>query len=110
MIGRPPVSTLFPYTTLFRSRRSAAAAADAQSIAVPVGMRRAPAVRRLDDDVERFVGRPPPERTPDSIAGRKQHGGISRTAVSHGDRHLAAGHSLHRRDVLADRGRATVAE
>src|SRR3989442_7046772 len=29
MIRRPPRSTLFPYTTLFRSRRSRSAAADA---------------------------------------------------------------------------------
>src|SRR3712207_7366044 len=28
MIRRPPRSTLFPYTTLFRSRRAAAASAD----------------------------------------------------------------------------------
>src|SRR2546427_6231736 len=32
MIRRPPRSTLFPYTTLFRSRAPAAAAADTRSL------------------------------------------------------------------------------
>src|SRR3712207_8859150 len=35
MIRRPPRSTLFPYTTLFRSALGAAAAADAEMLLVP---------------------------------------------------------------------------
>src|SRR2546423_14432719 len=39
MIRRPPRSTLFPYTTLFRSRRSCGSAASWSDIAPPDGQR-----------------------------------------------------------------------
>src|SRR3970040_514025 len=38
MIRRPPRSTLFPYTTLFRSMRVIAAAATASAVAVVLGV------------------------------------------------------------------------
>src|SRR2546430_11829970 len=38
MIRRPPRSTLFPYTTLFRSRRAVTADAPGEEVAVPVGV------------------------------------------------------------------------
>src|SRR6266498_6062858 len=51
MIRRPPRSTLFPYTTLFRSRRGAQNGARAPAL----GLRR---VReRMLEDVERLLGR-----------------------------------------------------
>ena len=34
MIRRPPISTLFPYTTLFRSDKTVAVSGDAETVAV----------------------------------------------------------------------------
>src|SRR5438876_11280585 len=39
MIRRPPRSTLFPYTTLFRSRVPSAAAANFDAVAIVIGNR-----------------------------------------------------------------------
>src|SRR5258706_654755 len=48
MIRRPPRSTLFPYTTLFRSLRSRSTIAW-PAHAPPLGMRRAPRLRRSEE-------------------------------------------------------------
>src|SRR3712207_8206150 len=60
MIRRPPRSTLFPYTTLFRSRDGAGAARDGRAV------RRRPRRRLLRHDAgapgrARSRGRPPPD-------------------------------------------------
>src|SRR3712207_8063625 len=47
MIRRPPRSTLFPYTTLFRSLEEAALGVELELVSAPLG--------RLDDDVQRVV-------------------------------------------------------
>src|SRR5438876_8529533 len=57
MIRRPPSSTLFPYTTLFRSHAAVAAGDDQvrQAVAIPVGEDRlGVAVRRPDRLAVRF--------------------------------------------------------
>src|SRR5437588_1817792 len=46
MVLRPPRSTLFPYTTLFRSRRTSAEPGSAARPAVPPGCRPALSSRR----------------------------------------------------------------
>src|SRR5689334_24152436 len=64
MIRRPPKSTLFPYTTLFRSDLDAAGRGIAHEACDPVAIHRAPGERLEDEHVERaldeidvFVGR-----------------------------------------------------
>src|SRR5256884_7631658 len=47
MIRRPPRSTLFPYTTLFRSPVAFARVPAARAVAVPVAVARAPAARAV---------------------------------------------------------------
>src|SRR5256884_6603454 len=47
MIRRPPRSTLFPYTTLFRSPVAVARVPAARAVAVPVAAARAPAARAV---------------------------------------------------------------
>src|SRR5258708_32760027 len=60
MIRRPPRSTLFPYTTLFRSGRRAARPARARS------------ARRLQDQPAPVgQGSPRPERGPRAVGDRK---------------------------------------
>src|SRR2546427_8186992 len=52
MIRRPPRSTLFPYTTLFRSTRIESGWLDASGFELPSGLTREPrssAVRSLDN-------------------------------------------------------------
>src|SRR2546430_13281869 len=68
MIRRPPRSTLFPYTTLFRSRRAAAGGLVGQP---PHG------ARRRDDRVGVGAVRVPDERVPGRFAGRPA--GVSRS-------------------------------
>src|SRR5260370_29212686 len=46
MIRRPPRSTLFPYTTLFRSRRRGSARSRAQDQGAPPGSQRGPDLQR----------------------------------------------------------------
>src|SRR3712207_6922827 len=53
MIRRPPRSTLFPYTTLFRSRDRPAAADHGEASLVAVGERRAPPASDRREDVPR---------------------------------------------------------
>src|SRR2546428_9362930 len=59
MIRRPPRSTLFPYTTLFRSRRAALSARKNNGLA-----RHAPASKELVAAGEDFVEGLGPERNP----------------------------------------------
>src|SRR3712207_7960995 len=56
MIRRPPRSTLFPYTTLFRSQLSSAARGPARLQALAAPARRRPGPRRL----QHRRGREPP--------------------------------------------------
>src|SRR5256885_7399524 len=56
MIRRPPRSTLFPYTTLFRSLAQEALAAEGHG-ARPRRRRREPAVARGRQDFPEFAGR-----------------------------------------------------
>src|SRR5260370_21719239 len=58
MIRRPPRSTLFPYTTLFRSAASATAQASVPTLPTQSRQRRARS-NRLS-----ATGRPPPRRRP----------------------------------------------
>src|SRR3712207_7881478 len=63
MIRRPPRSTLFPYTTLFRSRereRAADADQDADQSADQAEQ------DRLDQELEEHVARPRPDRHADA--------------------------------------------
>src|SRR3712207_7796974 len=78
MIRRPPRSTLFPYTTLFRSARPAA------------GRPRSPARRRGGAAALRRVGaglelpvrhRGPRDRRRDDPAGLDRHGGPDRKST-----------------------------
>src|SRR3712207_8476753 len=62
MIRRPPRSTLFPYTTLFRSERDRAGATEVHGAGVgqhhpAVGDRRGAAVAVVDDEVRDVGGR-----------------------------------------------------
>src|SRR3712207_8409785 len=50
MIRRPPRSTLFPYTTLFRSRRPGGGIRDSEGEAQPAAARRGAAGRRPRQD------------------------------------------------------------
>src|SRR2546430_5610195 len=52
MIRRPPRSTLFPYTTLFRSRAGVEAAREAEQTAAPAATARAHVDRREDRSEE----------------------------------------------------------
>src|SRR3712207_7554556 len=47
MIRRPPRSTLFPYTTLFRSGREVAGVQDQVRVAQPLDRQAAPAARHV---------------------------------------------------------------
>src|SRR2546427_5263810 len=58
MIRRPPRSTLFPYTTLFRSRCAAVVLGRRQ----PHALRRRPHGRQLDDGADQRPGRGPLRR------------------------------------------------
>src|SRR5260370_16222392 len=75
MIRRPPRSTLFPYTTLFRSREPYAARAvvvsDADSSEIPIAIARDPG---RDQTVE-AEGRPiaPPERSEEHTSELQSH-------------------------------------
>src|SRR5690349_24079081 len=62
MIPRPPGSTLFPYTTLFRSCEVGEEHAAAGAAAVHVVVQRA-GRRRVDDAVGEIVGRGAAERS-----------------------------------------------
>src|SRR5689334_23426619 len=55
MIRRPPRSTLFPYTTLFRSPPQPLRRAVGLRVVVPVGQAEA-ALARLTDDLGRVLG------------------------------------------------------
>src|SRR5436309_7779420 len=61
MIHRPPRSTLFPYTTLFRSRASARG-----------GARRTPAGRSSGRPVDRTTGRPRSEEHTSELQSREK--------------------------------------
>src|SRR3712207_8138356 len=50
MIRRPPRSTLFPYTTLFRSRKGLAADGGGEEQVARFGKREGPAIARMGDD------------------------------------------------------------
>src|SRR3712207_8406023 len=63
MIRRPPRSTLFPYTTLFRSRRVHAHRADLPRLAQPEEAPGAPGVGRLPDAAPRGDVAPDPLRS-----------------------------------------------
>src|SRR5256885_3775597 len=58
MIRRPPRSTLFPYTTLFRSlnARGTAILVDVPDVAVEIRQRAERAARRLLDAVREWIG------------------------------------------------------
>src|ERR1041385_54058 len=85
MIRRPPRSTLFPYTTLFRSRRTAVGGSSALADAKPHAARGAPAhagarlggrarLPRADEQRARVLdGAPAPAsaESTDHLAGRK---------------------------------------
>src|SRR3712207_7906747 len=58
MIRRPPRSTLFPYTTLFRSRRAARPPVDRAAPAAPRDARSPHGARRLGRARHRRVLRP----------------------------------------------------
>src|SRR3712207_7082775 len=58
MIRRPPRSTLFPYTTLFRSAVPAGVAAPPQRLAVPLGIRVDQDLARVEAVAGREVRRP----------------------------------------------------
>src|SRR5690348_18123335 len=60
MIRRPPRSTLFPYTTLFRSERVAINAIHRFELALEVG---APAIVGCDDSRGGFAGMTDPSRS-----------------------------------------------
>src|SRR2546422_3122817 len=70
MIRRPPRSTLFPYTTLFRSLSGSPRTAAMSGGATPRGLRRAPPLRRLLSP-----GGPGPDRK--STRLNSSHGYIS---------------------------------
>src|SRR2546429_774238 len=64
MIRRPPRSTLFPYTTLFRSKRNDfEAAADQQTAQFPVV--------QIEPPIAGIVG-PVPHETPDALSHRSE--------------------------------------
>src|SRR3712207_8677476 len=84
MIRRPPRSTLFPYTTLFRSRWQAVGAA----AVLGVGARRPQVVgspERLDrDDVRPEIGQQPrAERAGEYVGKREQDRKSTRLNSSH---------------------------
>src|SRR3712207_7623489 len=81
MIRRPPRSTLFPYTTLFRSLQKAAA----HRAAAPAGARHVS--DRFLDLLRRTAGLPAATDT----GGASAAGGPLRYAVCDGDRVLGAG-------------------
>src|SRR5687767_15491776 len=58
MLRRPPRSTLFPYTTLFRSPRPAACAEGARRSGLERGERNRAVRRQVDDDVPARRGAP----------------------------------------------------
>src|SRR6476469_2481897 len=78
MIRRPPRSTLFPYTTLFRSEQVAAALRDTDAVVTDVGsVKSAPlgVVRALvPEHVGRYVGSHP-------MAGSERSGPFAASAA-----------------------------
>src|SRR3712207_8635173 len=67
MIRRPPRSTLFPYTTLFRSRMDAggpASIAGAEASELPDGGR-----GTVDTNIGKVLGRKTPDHTGGTIGG-----------------------------------------
>src|SRR3712207_1761773 len=76
MIRRPPRSTLFPYTTLFRSRRLGGAAPDRLARLAVRRAQRGPGRLRGDARRGRRLGCPvPPGVTPTGAVGEEAAGG-----------------------------------
>src|SRR2546427_353344 len=75
MIRRPPRSTLFPYTTLFRSRP---ALGERRSTPVRHGRVRTARVHRSDDDGDYLVSRPAGQDRPHRGEGPRRSGGARR--------------------------------
>src|SRR2546426_7119697 len=86
MIRRPPRSTLFPYTTLFRSR----APSPGRRRHARAGARRSAPARRRARGHLRSLPRPP------STAGRRAVGGAERVELPPWSRALAVGLRLPR--------------
>src|SRR3989442_15894605 len=102
MIRRPPRSTLFPYTTLFRSGRGGSTVGDEslRGVVLPTGPRRfrGDPDRRRADDLPRESGR----------VGAAARGGTRRVGRRRSKRpHLGAGRAVVAGDAgttRADRG------
>src|SRR3989442_4676347 len=58
MMRRPPRSTLFPYTTLFRSRRARVAADRRAAVTAPGGRGRGRALARSEEHTSELQSRP----------------------------------------------------
>src|SRR2546422_2266000 len=93
MIRRPPRSTLFPYTTLFRSLGEVIADKSSDEAAVSRGMRRIergefhPGVVQ-SEEIAVCPGRQPARRL--ARGGRLQTARAERAAIGHAERHRLA--------------------
>src|SRR3712207_1779141 len=121
MIRRPPRSTLFPYTTLFRSPAAAAAPRSCVVHGIPCDLQREPAPDRSlargpdpghHTALERVAGPGGPERTPVAaavsrglpLAGRSGPGPRRRWALLARRAGPAGGGRTHARDRAVRRG------